>query len=102
MKELKALYDELICDLRTEHDLWVKSNRKLNSISLAKKQIQTVGDVSCDPAMEILTEAQAKELHFNDGLTVKMYAHKDLIRKIELFANDRGEEWNGVYEVFGY
>lgn len=102
MNELKELYDKLISGLKEDHDRWVKSNFKMRSIESARIQIKTEGDISCDPAMEVLNEAYRKERSWNDEATKRMYARKELIREIEVFAQEHGEDWNGTYEVFGY
>lgn len=99
---LDELYITLISRLKENHSAWVKSNFKMRSIESARTQIKTVGDISADPAMEILNEAYAKEKAFNDRETQRLYARKDLIREIERFADDHGKDWDGVYEIFGY
>lgn len=99
MKELKELYGKLISGLKEDHDLWVKSNHKMRSIEAAKRKIEAEDD---DPAMEVLNKAYQKEQSWNDNATKRMYARKDLIREIEVFASEHGEDWNGTYEVFGY
>ncbi len=99
---LDELYIKLISKLSENHDLWVKSNFKMRSIESARTQIKTQGDIPADPALEILNEAYEREKHFNDRETQRLYARKDMIREIEVFANDHGKDWDGVYEIFGY
>ena len=102
MNELKELYGKLIAGLKEDHDLWVKSNFKMRSIESARAKLADDGDIPCTPAMEVLNEAYQKERSWNDSATKRMYARKDLIREIELFASEHGEDWNGTYDIFGY
>lgn len=102
MKELKELYDSLISKLSEEHESWVNSNHKLRSIESARMQLKTDGYASNSPVFDILNEAYEKERAHNECATVRMYARKDFLREIEIFAEDHGEEWNGTFDVFGY
>lgn len=100
--EFEELYCILIAGLGEDHAAWVKSNFKMRSIESARSQIKTAGDISCNPAMDVLNEAYEKEKHLNASATQRLYARKELIREIERYANEHGKDWNGTYDIFGY
>lgn len=99
---LDELYNHLIPLLKENHTAWVKSNKKMRSIESAREQIKTVGDISCNPAMEVLNEAYQKERSWNEEATKRLYERKALIREIETFANKYGRNYNGTHDIFGY
>lgn len=103
MKELKKYYDVKLSEFETLHKKYVQSNKNLNALHLAKRQIQTEGDTKIDYAGEVLDKAIKEEKHKNDTLTYEVNALAGFLLDMECYIRDTfGEKLNGVYNVRGY
>lgn len=102
MTEFTKFYEKKTAELKEMHDAWVESNRKLNSLHLALRQIKSEGDTSITPAEEVLKSEYTKEHSRNEKACTKMYALKSFVRDMEREAREYGVEWNRATEIFGY
>ena len=94
MKELREMYEFLTKEIQDEHDQYVESNWKINSLHQALQQIKDVGDISSEPARKVLQEEYSKEVKWNEKHVIEMNAHRSFLRKFEREAKKYGLELN--------
>lgn len=102
MTEFTKFYEKKTAELKEKHDAWVESNRKLNSLHLALRQIKSEGDISITPVEEVLKREYDKELQKNDEQRTEMYALKKFVNDMEREAKNYGVEWSRSSDIFGY
>jgi len=102
MTEFTKFYEKKTVELKEMHDAWVESNRKLNSLHLALRQIKSEGDTSIAPAEEVLKREYDKEYRKNEEQRVNMYALKNFVKDMEREARGYGVEWSCSFDIFGY
>lgn len=102
MKVFTKFYEEHIKVLKGAKEQWVESNSKINSISLAIRQIKSEGDTNITPAIEVLEKELKAEQTRNEKYCNDMYQLKKFLHSMEVEAGEHGVSWNKVFDIFGY
>lgn len=103
MTELKKYYETKLADFKELHEEWVQSNRNLNGLWLAKRQIHSEGVTRVDFATEILENAIKTEKARNEKLLTEVNGWSSMLGDLERYIRDNfGENLHGVYEIRGY
>ena len=102
MKVFTEFYEAKAQELSELHKKWVNSNKKINSIALALRQIKSEGDTAITPAEEVLKKELEKERRVNDKLCADAHGLRGFLHGMETKARENGVEWDKTRQIFGY
>lgn len=97
------IYTYLANRLKKHHEEWVRDNKRLRGLELAKRQIHNEGDIKTDYVLQIISNEYERLNAHNEDDTVKLYAEREMLKEIERYSNEHfGTKLNEARVIFGY